>query len=73
MPALQAARQRHEAWLVPRCLEALAEAALAEGDRPAALAHADELQALAARGQMGDAAETARRLQQLAAQGALGQ
>ena len=71
--ALQAARQRHEAWLVPRCLEALAEAALAEGDRPAALAHADELHALAARGQMGDAAETARRLQQLAAQGALGQ
>lgn len=71
--ALQAARQRHEAWLVPRCLEALAEAALAEGDRAAALVHAGELDALAARGQMGDAAETARRLQQLAVQGALGQ
>ena len=48
---LQAARQyaqdHSEAWLMLRCLEALAESALANGDTPGCIAHADQLTSLA--------------------------
>jgi hypothetical protein len=71
--SLRAALERRETWLVPRCLEALAEAALSEDDAPGALAHAGELLALASRGGMGQVAQVARRLQDRAARGGLGQ
>jgi tetratricopeptide (TPR) repeat protein/transcriptional regulator with XRE-family HTH domain len=71
--SLRAAQERRETWLVPRCLEALAEAALSEDDAPAALAHAGELLALASRSRMGQVAQVARRLQDRAARGGLGQ
>ncbi|WP_176491282.1 AAA family ATPase [Polaromonas sp. AET17H-212] len=53
---LQAARQyaqeHNEGWLTLRCLEALAELALVEGDAQAGIKHARELLALASRGGM---------------------
>jgi len=53
---LQAARQyaqeHNEGWLTLRCLEALAELALVEGDAQEGIKHAGELLALASRGNM---------------------
>jgi tetratricopeptide (TPR) repeat protein len=65
--ALQSARTHEELWLVPRCLEALAEAALAARDAQAARGHATELLALATQGQMQVLATRARRLTRMAA------
>jgi hypothetical protein len=67
LATLEQARAGQEAWLVPRCLEALAEAALAAGDAPAALAHAGELLALAAGGPLRDLERLGRGLQRRAA------
>lgn len=60
--ALREAREHREIWLVPRCLEALAEAAIAAGDLPAARAHAQQLWALSQCGAMQALAGVARRL-----------
>lgn len=68
--ALQAARQyahdHSEGWLTLRCLEALAELALASGDAHGCIAHADALLALASRGDLRELAAQARRLRGLA-------
>lgn len=62
LSALRQVRDHQETWLVPRCLEALAEAALAAGDVKAARQHARELLALSSRGQLLALAGVARRL-----------
>lgn len=68
--ALQAARQyaqdHSEAWLTLRCMEALAESALANGDADGCTAYADQLLALASRGDMRELIGQARRLRGLA-------
>ena len=68
--ALQAARQyaqdHSEAWLTLRCMEALAEWALARGDADACMAYADQLLALASRGDMRELIGQAHRLRGLA-------
>lgn len=52
LAALQGAQDHNEAWLALRCLEALAESALAKGDADACNDHVDQLLALASRGDM---------------------
>ena len=68
--ALQAARQysqdHSEAWLTLRCMEALAESALANGDADGCFTYADQLLALASRGDMRELIGQARRLRGLA-------
>ncbi len=55
-----------EAWLTLRCLEALAEVALAHGDGNACVAYADELLALASRADLKEMMGQAHRLRGLA-------
>ena len=50
--ALRDAQNYSEGWLTLRCLEALAESALADGDAQGCIGHADQLLALASRGGM---------------------
>jgi len=50
--ALQHSQDYREGWLASRCMEALAESALAEGDAQGCISHADQLLALASRGGM---------------------
>ncbi|MDB5896404.1 MAG: transcriptional regulator, family [Ramlibacter sp.] len=71
--ALRTARSHQELWQVPRCLQALAESALARGDAGAALGHADALLALGCQGGMREVAAQARRLRARAGGDALGQ
>lgn len=59
--AQQCAQEYSETWLTVRCLEALAEAALADGDAAACLAHADALLALASPGDLRELIGQARR------------
>ena len=49
---LRDSQNHSEGWLGLRCLEALAESALAEGDAQGCITHADQLLALASRGGM---------------------
>lgn len=68
--ALQAARQyaqdHSEAWLTLRCLEALAELALANGDADGCTTYADQLLSLASRGGLRELIGGAHRLRGLA-------
>jgi tetratricopeptide (TPR) repeat protein len=68
--ALQAAQQytqdHSEAWLTLRCLEALAELALANGDADGCFTQADQLLALASRGNLRELIGQAHRLRGLA-------
>jgi tetratricopeptide (TPR) repeat protein len=64
--ALQYAQEHSEAWLTLRCLEALAELALARGDGAGCITHADQLLALAARGGLRELMGQAHRLRGLA-------
>lgn len=68
--ALQAAGQyaqdHSEAWLTLRCLEALAEWALANGDAEGCITQADQLLALASRGDLRELTGQAHRLRGLA-------
>lgn len=68
--ALQAAQQyaqdHSEAWLTLRCLEALAELALATGDADGCITYADQLLALASRGDMRELIGQAHRLRGVA-------
>ena len=64
--AQQSAQEHSETWLTLRCMEALAEVALADGDPQGCLAHADPLLALASRGDMRELVGQARRLRGLA-------
>ena len=50
--ALQDSTNHSEGWLTLRCLEAVAESALAEGDAQGCITHADQLLALASGGGM---------------------
>ena len=50
--ALQYSQDYREGWLASRCMEALAESALADGDAQGCISHADQLLALASRGGM---------------------
>lgn len=68
--ALQAARQyaqdHSEPWLTLRCLEALAELALANGDALGCITHADQLLSLASRGDLRELIGQAHRLRGVA-------
>ncbi len=64
--AWQYAQDHSEAWLSLRCIEALAEWALANGDAQGCIAYADQLLALATRGDMRELIGQARRLRGLA-------
>ena len=64
--ALQYAQDHSEVWLTLRCLEALAESALANGDADGCIAYADQLLALASRGDLRDIRGQAHRLRGLA-------
>ena len=68
--ALQAAQQyaqdHSEAWLTLRCLEALAESALANGDAHGCITYADQLLSLASRGDLRELIGQAHRLRGLA-------
>jgi tetratricopeptide (TPR) repeat protein len=66
LAASQYSQQHSEAWLTLRCMEALAESALADGDAQGCLTHTDELLALASRGDMRELAGQAHRLRGLA-------
>jgi len=64
--AQQYSQEHSEAWLALRCLEALAESALAEGNAQECLDHAGQLLALASGGDMPELAAQAHRLRGLA-------
>ena len=64
--ALQYSQDHSEAWLTLRCLEALAELALASGDGDGCIRHADQLLALATRGDLKQQIAIACRLRGLA-------
>lgn len=64
--AQQYAQDHSEAWLTLRCLEALAELALAHGDADRCITYANQLLALAARGDMREMIGQAHRLRGLA-------
>ncbi len=64
--AWQYARDHSEVWLTVRCLEALAESALANSDAPGCITYADQLLALASRGDLRDMRGQAHRLRGLA-------
>jgi tetratricopeptide (TPR) repeat protein len=64
--ARQTAQEHSETWLTVRCLQALSEAALLDGNAAAALAHADTLLAQGSGGQMRELIGQARRLRGLA-------
>ena len=70
LTALQAAakysHEHSEAWLTLRCLEALAELALVNGDAQGCIVHADQLMALASGGDMRELVGHAHRLRGLA-------
>ena len=60
------AQEHNEAWLALRCMEALAESALADGDAQGCIGHADQLMALASSGDMRELVGQAHRLRGLA-------
>ena len=64
--AQQYAQDHSEAWLTLRCLEALAELALVAGDADGCITHADQLLALASRGNLRELIGQAHRLRGLA-------
>ena len=64
--ALQYAQDHSEVWLTLRCLEALAESAWANGDAPGCTDYADQLLALASRGDLRELIGAAHRLRGLA-------
>ena len=64
--ALQYSQEHSEAWLTLRCLEALAEAALASGDAVGCVSWADQLLALAFQGDLQEMIGQAHRLRGLA-------
>lgn len=64
--ALQYSQDHSEAWLTLRCLEALAEVALVAGEADGCITRADQLLALAARGDMREMIGQAHRLRGLA-------
>ena len=66
LTAAQYSQDHSEAWLTLRCLEALAESALANGDADGCITYADQLLALAARGDMRELIGQAHRLRGLA-------
>ena len=66
LAASNTAQEHSEAWLTLRCMEALAESALADGDAQGCLTHADQLLALASRGDMRELVGQAHRLRGLA-------
>jgi tetratricopeptide (TPR) repeat protein len=66
LAAQQYAQDYSEAWLSLRCLEALAELALASGDAHGCIVHADALLALASHGDLRELAGQAHRLRGLA-------
>jgi tetratricopeptide (TPR) repeat protein len=64
--ASQYAQDHSEAWLMLRCLEALAELALAQGDAQGCINYADQLLALATSGDLQEMIGQAHRLRGLA-------
>ena len=64
--AAQCSHEHSEAWLTLRCLEALAELALVNGDAHGCIVHADQLMALASGGDMRELVGQAHRLRGLA-------
>jgi len=64
--ALQYSQDHSETWLTLRCLEALAEVALVNGDAQGCTTYADQLLSLASRGDMRDLIGQAHRLRGLA-------
>jgi tetratricopeptide (TPR) repeat protein len=69
LAAQQYTLEHREQWLSLRCLEALAEAALAQGDAKACIAYADQLLQLASVGGLQEMQALARYLRGLAALG----
>ena len=66
LSALQYAQDHDEVWMSARCLEVLAELALAKGDVQACIAYADRLLSLASRGEMREMMGQAQRLRGMA-------
>lgn len=64
--ALDYSQDHSEAWLTLRCLEALAESALANGEADGCIRYADQLLALSSRGNMRELTGQAHRLRGLA-------
>ena len=64
--ALQYAQEHNEVWMTVRCLEVLAELALANGDTQACITYADQLLSLASHGDMREMMGQAQRLRGLA-------
>lgn len=64
--ALQYAQEHNEVWMTVRCLEVLAELALAKGDTQACIAYADQLLSLASHGDMREMMGQAHRLRGIA-------
>jgi tetratricopeptide (TPR) repeat protein len=64
--ALQYSQACSEGWLTVRCVEALAESALVGGDAQGCITHANQLLALASRGDMRELTGQAHRLRGLA-------
>lgn len=64
--AWQYAHAHSEAWLTLRCVEAFAELALAQGDTQGCISYADQLLALATRGDLREISGSAHRLRGLA-------
>ena len=63
--AWQYAQDHSEVWLTLRCLEALAESALAKGDAQGCITHADQLLVLASRGGLREMSSAAHHLRGL--------
>ena len=70
--ALQYAQDHSETWLSLRCLEAMAETALAEGDAQGCTRYADQLLAVASSGNMREQIAQAHRLRGLASLAVVG-
>ncbi len=64
--ALQYAQEHNEVWMTVRCLEVLAELALANGDTQACITYADQLLSLASHGDMREMMGQAHRLRGIA-------